>query len=108
LNHSIVGNVVRDDFLLLHSLVELDCEVDPLRVDAGLYHAGVDKDSRLDPFLFHLVKDSKRLLKLTNFLVDFSENGVRHVAGLNLQLLHVLVALKSHLGLVGLQAAVKK
>lgn len=108
LDESEVSDVVRRNPIIHHSFVHQDCLFDHVGLDARLDHAGVHKDSWLHPLLLHLVENSQRFFDLSELLVDLCQNGVGDIACLDLQLLHVAVALQSHLQLVGLQASVQK
>jgi hypothetical protein len=96
LDESEVGYVVRRNSICDHPFVHLDCLIYHVSLDTSLDHAGVHKNSWFHSLGLHLVQNSQRLFDLPQFLIDLSQNGVSHIASLDLELSHILIAFKCH------------
>ena len=106
LDESKVSHVVRRNAICDHPLVHLNCLINHVGLNASLDHASVHKDSWLDSLGLHLIEDTQRLIDLPQLLIDLGQNGVSHIARLDLELFHIAVALEGHLKLISLEAAI--
>ena len=69
-DHRLIGNRVWNNTLVSHFCHELLSLDDVVSLDAGLNQAGVDNQTWLDRFAFHLFKDSKSVLQLVDLRED--------------------------------------